>query len=132
MPSAFMAQASGSPPGSLTTCAAIRAGRISASPSSSVKFSMSAANAAISSVSMARAARAAGIRAAGFSGASARLCRISARSLAAAAKNMPLISAASFGCIDSADAMRSCASVGGLAGGGGRRLVGMSGASGTR
>ena len=84
MSSALAAQASGSPPGSLTTCAAIRAGKIRASPSSSVKFSMSAANAAISSVSMARAARAAGIRAEARSGVSGRLCRIKARSLALA------------------------------------------------
>ena len=82
MSSARAAQASGSPPGSLTTCSAIRAGRIRASPISSAKFSLSSAKAAISSVWTARAARAAGIRAEAFSGVSARLCRISARSLA--------------------------------------------------
>ena len=86
MSSARAAQASGSPPGSLTTWAAMRAGNISASPSSSVKFSTSAANAAISRVSMARAARAAGIRAEALNGVSARLCRIKARSLALARK----------------------------------------------
>ena len=103
MSSALAAQASGSPPGSLTTCAAIRDGRIRASPSSSVKFSTSSANAAISRISIARLARAAGIRAEAFSGVSSRLCRISARSLGVGAKNMSLISAASFGCIDRFD-----------------------------
>ena len=78
---------------------------------------MSAANAAISSVSMrAGGAERRESRAAAFSGVSARLCRISARSLALAPKNMSLISAASFGCIDKFDAIRNCASVGGLAG----------------
>ena len=122
MSSARAAQASGSPPGSLTTWAATRDGNIRVSPSSSVKFSMSAANAAISSVSMARAARAAGIRAEARNGVSARLCRIKARSLALARKNMSLISAASFGCIDRFDAIRNCASLGALAGGAASRL----------
>ena len=45
---------------------------------------------------------------------SARLCRISARSLAPAAKNMSLISAASLGRIARVDAIRNCASVGGF------------------
>src|SRR5437660_939919 len=52
-----MAQASGSPPGSLVTWVAMRAGRISASPSSSAKFSASEANAAISRICSARLAR---------------------------------------------------------------------------
>ena len=121
MSSAFIAQASGSPPGSLTTWAAMRDGRISASPSSSVKFSTSSANAAISRIWIARAARAAGIRADAFSGVSFRLCRICARSLALAAKNMSLISAASLGRIDRFDAIRSSASVGVRAGRRGRR-----------
>ena len=112
MSSARAAQASGSPPGSLTTCSAIRCGRIRASPSSSAKFSVSSANAAISRIWSARAARAAGIRGEAFSGVSARLCRISARSLAPAAKNMSLISAASLGRIARVDAIRNCASVG--------------------
>ena len=72
---------------------------------------MSAANAAISSVSMARLARAAGIRAEARNGVSCRLCRISARSLALARENISLISAASFGCIDRFDAIRNCTSV---------------------
>ena len=66
-----------------------------------------------------------------FSGASDRLCRISARSPAAAAKNMALISAASCGCIDKAD-MRNCASVGGLSVGAAGGSTGMPRASGTR
>ena len=41
----------------------------------------------------------------------------STRSLALALKNIPLISAASFGCIDRLDAIRNCASLGGLTGG---------------
>src|SRR3954447_1805345 len=64
---------------------------------------------------MARVARGAGIRAEAFSGVSARLCRIVARSPALAAKNMSLISAASFGRIDRLEAIRNCASVGTLA-----------------
>ena len=44
----------------------------------------------------------------------ARLPRIAPRSLALAAKNMALISEASLGCIDSVDAMRNWASVGGF------------------
>ena len=52
------------------------------------------------------------------SGVSERLCRISARSLALAPKNMSLISAASFGCIDRFDCIRNCASVSGLTGAG--------------
>ena len=62
--------------------------------------------------------RAAGMRGEAFSGVSARLCRISARSLALPAKNMSLISAASFGRIARLDAIRSSASVGVLAAGG--------------
>ena len=61
---------------------------------------------------IARLARAAGIRAEAFSGVSLRLCRISARSLALAAKNMSLISAASLGRIARLEAIRSSASVG--------------------
>ena len=132
MSSALAAQASGSPPGSLTTWAATRDGRIRVSPSSSVKFSISPTQAAISSVSTARAARAAGIRAEARSGVSARLCRIWVRSLALAAKNMSLISAASFGCIDRFDAIRICASVGGLTVGAAAGLAGISSATGTR
>ena len=79
---------------------------------------MSAAKAAISSVSMARAARGAGIRAEAFKGVSRKLCRIKARSLALARKNMSLISAASFGCIDRFDDdRRNCAALGGSTGG---------------
>ena len=63
---------------------ATRDGRIRVSPSSSVKFSISPTQAAISSVSTARAARKAGIRAEARSGVSARLCRICVRSLALA------------------------------------------------
>ena len=51
------------------------------------------------------------MRAEAFSGVSHMLCRISARSLALAAKNMSLISAASFGRIESVDAILNCASV---------------------
>jgi hypothetical protein len=73
---------------------------------------LSSANAAISSVWIARTARAAGIRAEAFNGVSQILCRIKARSLEFAAKNMSLISAASFGRIARLDAIRNCASVG--------------------
>jgi len=132
MSNAFAAQARGSPPGSLTTCAATRDGNISASPSSTVKFSMSAANAAISSVSMARAARAAGIRAEAFSWLSCRSCKIKARPPALAWKNMSLISAASLGCIDKFDAIRNCTSLDGFTGGAVEQVAGISGASGTR
>ena len=48
------------------------------------------------------------------------------------AKNMSLISAASFGCIDRFDAIRICASVGGLTVGAAAGSAGISSASGTR
>ena len=86
--------------------------------------------AAISSVSIARLARAAGIRAEAFSGVSLRLCRISARSLALAEKNMSLISAASFGRIDRLEAIRSSASVGARAAGAMAGAAGIAGATG--
>src|ERR1700710_110776 len=79
---------------------------------------------------MARLARAAGIRAEAFSGVSLILCRISARSLALAAKNMSLISAASFGRIDRLEAIRNCASVGALAAGASDGAEAIAGAAG--
>src|SRR6185437_3753093 len=108
-----------------------RVGRISASPISIAKLSVSWAYAAISRIWIARVARAAGIRAEAFSGVSERLCRISARSLALAAKNMSLISAASFGRIDRLEAIRNCASVGALTGTASRGAVAIAGATGT-
>jgi hypothetical protein len=60
-----------------------------------------------------------------------RLCRISARSLALAVKNMSLISAASLGRIDKFDAIRNCASVGVLTGGASGAGVGIADATGT-
>jgi hypothetical protein len=66
-----------------------------------MKFSGSTANAAISRIWIACAARDAEICREAFSGVSTRLNRIAARSLELAAKNNSLICAASFGSIDS-------------------------------
>jgi hypothetical protein len=125
MASALAAQASGSPPASLTTWVETLHGNIRDSLSSSVKFSTSAENAAISSVSMARAARRAGIRGDAFNGVSERLCRIRTRSLGPAPKNIPLISAASVGCIDKVEAIRNCTSRGALIRGAAEGIAGI-------
>jgi len=86
MSRALAAQAKGSPPGSLTTCAAIRRRQDQGFADFQREISTSAANAAISSVSIARAARAAGIRAEARNGVSVRLCRIKTRLAAAGAE----------------------------------------------